>query len=95
MQEGLLILRAKFGTVEDIGPVWAARVAVEAGADEEFARRDAFEQVNQNCWIFWRFPGRANHVKAKTTYRVCIEGQILSLTQMRLGQLPLVDLEKR
>jgi hypothetical protein len=47
VQEGLLNLRAKFGTIEDIGPVWAARVAVEAGADEEFARRDAFEQVNR------------------------------------------------
>ena len=47
VQEGLRNLRAKFSTIEDIGPVWAARVAVEAGADEEFARRDAFEQINR------------------------------------------------
>ncbi|MBC8373038.1 MAG: hypothetical protein ISS69_18585 [Phycisphaerae bacterium] len=47
VQEGLRNLRAKFSTIEDIGPVWAARVAVEAGAGEEFARRDAFEQVNR------------------------------------------------
>jgi hypothetical protein len=40
-------LRAKFSTIEDIGPVWAARVAAESGADEEVAKRDAFEQVNQ------------------------------------------------
>lgn len=47
VQEGLRNLRAKFSTIEDIGPVWAAQVAVEAGADEEFARRDAFEQVDR------------------------------------------------
>lgn len=45
--EGLGNLRAKFSAIEDIGPVWAAQVAAEGGADEEFARRDAFEQVNQ------------------------------------------------
>ncbi len=47
VQEGLGNLRAKFSTIEDIGPVWAARVAAEGGADEVFARRDAFEQVNR------------------------------------------------
>jgi hypothetical protein len=47
VQEGLGNLRAKFSTIEDIGPVWAARAAVETGADEEFARRDAFEQINR------------------------------------------------
>jgi hypothetical protein len=47
VQEGLSNLRAKFGTMEDIGPVWAARVSAEAGADEEFAKRDSFEQVNR------------------------------------------------
>jgi hypothetical protein len=47
VREGLGNLRAKFSTIEDIGPVWAARVAAEGGADEEFARRDAFEQVNR------------------------------------------------
>lgn len=47
VQEGLRNLRDKFSTIEDIGPVWAARVAAEGGTDEEFARRDSFEQVNQ------------------------------------------------
>lgn len=47
VQEGLGILRAKFSTLEDMGPVWAARVAVETGANKEFATRDAFEQVNR------------------------------------------------
>lgn len=47
VQEGLGNLRAKFSTIGDIGPVWAARVAAEGGADEEFARRDAFERINR------------------------------------------------
>ena len=47
VQEGLANLRAKFDTINDIGPVWAARVAAEGGADEMFTRRDAFEQVNR------------------------------------------------
>jgi hypothetical protein len=47
VQEGLGNLRAKFSTIGDIGSVWAARVAAEGGADEEFARRDAFEQINR------------------------------------------------
>jgi hypothetical protein len=47
VREGLGNLRAKFSTIEDIGPVWAARAAAEGGADEVFARRDAFEQVNR------------------------------------------------
>lgn len=47
VREGLGNLRAKFSTIEDISPVWAARAAAEGGADEVFARRDAFEQVNR------------------------------------------------
>lgn len=47
VQEGLRNLRAKFSTIDDIGPVWAARVAAEASGDEMLARRDAFEQVNR------------------------------------------------
>jgi hypothetical protein len=47
VREGLGNLRAKFSTIDDIGPVWAARVAAEGGADEVLARRDAFEQVNR------------------------------------------------
>jgi len=47
VREALGILRAKFSTIEHIGPVWAAAVAAESGQDEEFSRRDAFEQVNR------------------------------------------------
>ena len=46
-REGLLAIKEKFQTIDSIGPVWAARVSIEAtGGDEVLARRDAFEQVN-------------------------------------------------
>jgi hypothetical protein len=45
VQEGLAILCAKFKTENEIGPVWAARVAEEAGEDREIAHRRAFELV--------------------------------------------------
>jgi hypothetical protein len=45
-QEGLTHLRAKFRTIEEVGPVWAAQAAEEAGEDKEIARRRAFELVS-------------------------------------------------
>lgn len=42
-QEGYEILKAKFATMESVGPRWAAKVAEEQGEDHEQAKRSAFE----------------------------------------------------
>lgn len=47
VQTAIDIVAEKFGTIDDIGPVWAARVVEEAGGDYELARRDAFELANE------------------------------------------------
>lgn len=41
--EAIQILRDKFATVDSVGPVWAAQVAEENGADQELSQREAFE----------------------------------------------------
>lgn len=45
--DGYQILRAKFASVESVGPVWAARVAQEQGEDYEQASRAAFESAQE------------------------------------------------
>jgi hypothetical protein len=42
-REGYEILKAKFATLNSIGPSWAARVAQEQGEDFEQSQRSAFE----------------------------------------------------
>lgn len=42
VQEGLAVLRDKFRS-DAVGPIWAAQVAEENGADRELAQREAFE----------------------------------------------------
>ena len=46
VDEGLRKLRSKFSTVDDIGPVWAAKIEEEQGGDREFVQRDAFERAD-------------------------------------------------
>ena len=38
VQEGLAVLQDKFRTVDEVGPIWAAQVAEENGADRELAQ---------------------------------------------------------
>jgi len=45
VKEGLAKIRAKFESVDAIGPVWAAEFIEAQGEDFEIARRDAFERV--------------------------------------------------
>jgi hypothetical protein len=45
VKEGLGKIRAKFDTVDAVGPTWAARILESQGEDFEQIRRDAFEQV--------------------------------------------------
>lgn len=49
IQEGLRKLRAKFLTLEHVGPVWAASVASAEASDEERdqTRQDAFQRVSR------------------------------------------------
>jgi predicted nucleotidyltransferase len=42
-REGYEILKAKFATLESVGPSWAARVAAEQGEDFGQSQRAAFE----------------------------------------------------
>ncbi len=42
-QEGYAILKAKFATLESVGPTWAATVAQEQGEDFAQTQRSAFE----------------------------------------------------
>ena len=44
--EGLAKIRAKFSSVDDIGPVWASQVVEQQGGNAELARRDAFERAD-------------------------------------------------
>jgi hypothetical protein len=44
--EGLSKIRAKFSSVDDIGPVWASQIVAQQGGDAELARRDAFERAD-------------------------------------------------
>ena len=44
---GYDILKGKFATLEMVGPVWAAQVAREQGADYEQSRRAAFENARE------------------------------------------------
>ena len=46
IREGLAKIRAKFGSIDDIGPVWAAQVVEQGGGDADLAQRDAFERVD-------------------------------------------------
>jgi hypothetical protein len=46
MAEGVAVLRDKFAREDGIGPVWAGKVAAEAGGAEAAERRRAFELVN-------------------------------------------------
>jgi hypothetical protein len=43
--EGYRILQGKFATLDSVGPVWAARVAKDQGADFEQERRSAYENA--------------------------------------------------
>ena len=43
VQEGLAGLRDKFRSNDAVGPIWAAQVAEENGADRDLAQREAFE----------------------------------------------------
>jgi len=44
-KEALCAMRSKFRDIDQIGPVWAAKVAEEHGDDLEFVQRDAYERV--------------------------------------------------
>lgn len=45
-RQGMLAIKEKFESIDSIGPVWVAQVAVEAaGGSEEMVQRDAFEQI--------------------------------------------------
>jgi nucleotidyltransferase AbiEii toxin of type IV toxin-antitoxin system len=46
VQEGLAVLHEKFRTIDSVGPLWAAQVADENGADRELVQREAFELMN-------------------------------------------------
>jgi hypothetical protein len=46
-REGLQILNGKFESIDSVGPVWAARVSKQGGADYEQARRAAFENAQE------------------------------------------------
>lgn len=43
VREGVTILQDKFGAIDSVGPMWAAQVAEENGADRQIAQREAFE----------------------------------------------------
>jgi hypothetical protein len=47
VREGLQLLHDKFGSMEAVGPKWAAEVAAETGAEPEMARREAYELMRQ------------------------------------------------
>lgn len=44
-KEALELLRAKFRTIDSVGPVWAGRAAATAGEDESQFQRAAFEDA--------------------------------------------------
>lgn len=43
VREGVTILQDKFVAIDSVGPMWAALVAEENGADRQIAQREAFE----------------------------------------------------
>ena len=44
--EAIAILREKFGRLDSVGPVWAAKIAEEAGGTFDIEQRRAYELVN-------------------------------------------------
>jgi hypothetical protein len=46
-RDGYTILKAKYATIDSVGPIWAARVAQGQGEDYEQARRRAFEDAQE------------------------------------------------
>jgi len=45
--DGYRVLKSKFGSLDSVGPVWAAKIARSVGVDFEQARRSAFENAKE------------------------------------------------